>query len=166
VMYVLALVVAFNAGTATSRIVLKGTERHQSLALWSVVLAVSNLALSIALAPSFGLIGVALGTLIPVVIITGFVMFPAACRRVDLPVWVALRRAVWPAIWPAVVPCGVLLLLRDAIGTTPIFIAIAGVAAGLLYAASFLSLAIRRDERQWYLQKVSHVLGWPRMRLA
>ena len=159
VIYVLAVLVAFRTGTTTSRIVLKGTERHRFLALWSVVLAVSNLALSIALVRSYGLIGVAFGTLVPVVAISGFVVFPAACRRVELPVSVALRRAVWPAIWPAAVPCGGLLLVRDAIGANLIFIAIAGLAAGLLYAASFLSLAIERDERRWYLAKVGSVLG-------
>ena len=30
----------------------------------------------------------------------GAVIFPAACRRVDMPVHSAFAQAVWPALWP------------------------------------------------------------------
>src|SRR5215831_305484 len=64
VIYLLALVVAIRVGNATATTMLKGMGDHRLLAVTNLVMSLANLALSVALAPRYGLIGVALGTLI------------------------------------------------------------------------------------------------------
>ena len=67
----------------------------------NLLIAIANLALSVALIRRMGLIGVALGTLIPLAAVSIFVLFPAACRRVELGLPEALKTAIFPALWPA-----------------------------------------------------------------
>jgi O-antigen/teichoic acid export membrane protein len=161
VLYVLAAIVIMRTWNMPARQVLKGTGRHQMLAVWSFVGAVTNLLLSIWLVQPFGLIGVTLGTLIPMTLINVFVIFPAACRRIELPLGRAFRFAIWPALWPAVLPCLALASARGLIGNNPVSIVGSAVLAGLAYAALFLGLAIRQSERVWYFEKVRGLIRRP-----
>jgi hypothetical protein len=68
------------------------------------------------------------------------------------------RVAALPTLWPAIVPCALLLLIRDSLGTNVFLIVGAAAAAGLLYAALFLGAAISADERRWYCGKLRTAL--------
>jgi O-antigen/teichoic acid export membrane protein len=161
VLQILALVVVIKVGTMTSQSMLKGTEHHKFLAASTATTSVTNLVLSVLLLHWFGLIGVALGTLIPVTIGMLFVVFPKACRVVGLSVAHAFRSAMWPAIWPAF-PAGALLVAcRGAIGTSTALTALAAGCASLLYLVTFYRFAIPRTERQWYGSKISALLRRP-----
>ena len=103
--------------------------------------------------------GVALGTLIPIVLGAGAVIFPAACRRVDMPVHSAFAQAVWPALWPVGLMALMLAATRNVFGANLFYIALQSLAAGLVYALIFLLFAIRREERQWYADKIRRLLG-------
>ena len=81
---VLAIVVIFRVGSAPSSVVLNGAGRHRLVALANAGMAVTNLALSLWWIRSFGLPGQALATLIPVSLVTIFVVFPP---RAGVPVW-------------------------------------------------------------------------------
>ena len=119
-----------------------------------------NLILSVVLVRIYGLIGVAIGTLIPMVVLAIFVVFPAACRRVELPVWTVFRQGVWPAIWPAIVMGGFIVLVNrartDGQWSWSAIILQSFVAAGI-YAVLFL-ISMDRKERDWYFNKVKEVL--------
>jgi O-antigen/teichoic acid export membrane protein len=157
VIYVLSVVVALRVGNATSTVILKGSGLHKVLAISNLSMAVSNLVLSVVLVRWYGLIGVAIGTLIPMVVFSMFVVFPAACRRVELSRWTVFRQSVWPAAWPALVMAGFILLARRfSDGSWSWLVVQAFVAAGI-YAALFLRFAISRDERDWYFNKVKEV---------
>ena len=106
VIYILSIVVAFRVGNATSTVILKGSGLHKVLAISNLSMALSNLVLSVLLVRWYGLIGVAIGTLIPMVVFSMFVVFPVACRRVQLSRWSVIRQSVWPAAWPALVMAG------------------------------------------------------------
>ena len=147
--------------------ILKGAGRHKMLAFTNLATAIANVLLSVALVPHLGLVGVALGTLAPVVSSAAFVLFPAACRRVGLPVTHALGGAVWPAAWPAVVMAAA-LWAGWALEPSSLA-AVAGqlVLAGLLYVAVFFGLAIPRGERRFYWSKVVQIAsGRGRMPVA
>lgn len=159
VIYVLSIVVALRVGNATATVILKGAGLHKLLAFSNLGMAVSNLVLSVLLVRWYGLIGVAIGTLIPMVVFSMFVVFPAACRRVELSRWTVLRESVWPALWPALVMAGFVLLTRGrAAGSWSLLVAQAMLAA-VIYAALFLRFAISRNERDWYFNKVKEMLG-------
>jgi O-antigen/teichoic acid export membrane protein len=161
VIHVLAAVVTYRVGNATATTLLKGAGHHRLLAFSNLSIAVANLILSLALVGRYGLTGVALGTLIPLAAVSMFVLFPAACRRTELPVRLALRSAVWPAVWPAVLMGGFLLAARRYSGAGAAWIALEAVAAGILYVSVFLWLAIGREERRWYLSKSRQLLRRP-----
>lgn len=166
IIYILAAAVTIRVGNSTATTLLKGAGHHRLLAIANISMAVANLALSIALVRRFGLVGVAVGTLIPLAVISIFVLFPVACRRVDLSVTTALAQAIWPALWP-VIPMAVLLALtRHLAGGSLSFILIQAVGAGMIYALVFLWFGISREERTWYFDKIKWLLGGRRAAVA
>lgn len=155
---VLICVVAIRVGSATATTVLKGAGQHRLLAFANAGAALANVALSLLWVRRYGLIGQAFGTLLPVAITSIAILWPAACRRVGIGVGEAFRYAVWPTIWPLAAMAIVLIPLRDALPARLYAVAIAGAAGALTYATAFLALAVKRDERQLYLAKVSELL--------
>jgi hypothetical protein len=120
-------------------------------------MALGNLVLSVLLVRVYGLIGVAVGTLIPMLVMAMFVTFPKACRRVGLSVWTVVRRSVWPATWPAIVMGAFVLLTRARIQGSWSLLFLQSLVAGLIYSGLFLLFAITRDERDWYFNKLKEV---------
>jgi len=145
---ILLMVVLVRITTASANLILKGAGQHKLLTYTNATTAVLNVSLSVLLIRPLGLAGVALGTLIPVTLSAAFVLYPAACRRVGLPVSRPLTQSVWPALWPAMI---MIAFLR--IGPEPatlLEVALRLGAGGLLYTGLFLGVAIGRTERRLY----------------
>jgi len=159
IIYTLALAVTMRVGTSTASMLLKGAGRHRLVAVTNLTMALANLVLSVVLVRWLGLMGVAIGTLIPIALGAGAVIFPAACRRVEMPVISALGQAVWPALWPVLLMALMLAASRNLFGANLIYIALQSVAAGGIYALIFLMFALRREERHWYTEKLRRLLG-------
>lgn len=157
VIYILSVVVALRVGNATSTVILKGSGLHKVLAFSNLSMAVSNLVLSVVLVRWYGLIGVAIGTLIPMVVFSMFVVFPAACRRVDLSRWTVFRQSIWPAAWPALVMAAFILLARQYSDGSWSWMFVQAILAAGIYAALFLRFAISGSERDWYFNKAKEV---------
>jgi O-antigen/teichoic acid export membrane protein len=158
IIYILAVVVAIRVGNSTATTLLKGSGQHRLLAKSNLLIAVANLAISIALVAPMGLIGVALGTLISITSVSIFVLFPAACRRVELSPAEAFKTAVFPSLWPLTVMAGFLAITRNLAGVTLAVIALKAISAGLIYLGVFLMFAIDREERLWYFAKLKDLL--------
>ena len=159
VLQLLTLSVIVRVGNATSSTVLKGAGKHRLVAFTNVAAAVVNLALSIAFVKVFGLPGVALGTLVPICIASTLVLFPAGCRRVELPLGRALTEAVWPALWPAAVMTLFVLATRAMVPATLVGVGTEMAAACVVYAIVFVAFAIDTTERRFYLAKAAELLG-------
>jgi len=153
ILQLLSLTVMIRIGNATAQTLLKGADHHKLVAYTNVISALVNLALSIVLARWMGLAGVAIGTLVPISISSIFVLFPAGCRRVELPLGRAFADAVWPAIWPAAAMAAYIALTRPFIPVSllPVLLNMA-VAAGV-YVAVFVTFAINATERRFYITK-------------
>ena len=106
-----------------------------------------------------GLVGVALGTLMPIAAVSGLVIFPVACQRVDVSVPSALRHAVWPALWPALVMTACLVLTRRFSSGTLLAVMLEAGGAGLLYLALFFLIAVGRRDRSQYAAKFMEVVA-------
>lgn len=157
IVQLLAVVVTIQIGTSTVLSVLNGAGWHRLEAATSVIVAVSNLVLSVVLVQRWGLPGVAVGTLLPVAGACVFVRFPAACRGAGLPLAEVLRRAVWPAVWPALPMAAGVLGLRVLLPPVGAAALMAGCFGIGVYAAVFFTVALRAEERQWYARKVGHL---------
>lgn len=156
---VLLTVVLVRISTASANLILKGTGEHRLLTYTNATTAVANVLLSIALIRPFGLLGVALGTLIPVSVSAAFVLYPAACRRVGLPVGRPLVHAIGPALWPAAIMGGLLWFGRHLPPDGLLGVALHLAAAGLAYAGLFLGLAIGVEERRFYWTKLRSLIA-------
>lgn len=158
VIQILAVVVALRVGNATGTTLLKGAGRVKYLAGVNLATGLVNLLLSAMLVKPYGLVGVAVGTLIPVAASTIFVLFPAACRRVDLPVSRALRFAVWPGLWPAIV-VGLTLQGVKLFSPGTLLAVVAEAAFGALLYVALFALAIGRRDRTEYISKAMVIMG-------
>jgi O-antigen/teichoic acid export membrane protein len=158
VLRLLTISVIVRVGNATASTLLKGAGEHRLVAFMNVGVALVNLALSIALVTRLGLSGVAIGTLVPVCVASTLILFPAACRRVELPVWHALMEAVWPAVWPAAVMTLYVLATRALVPPHLFPVAIEMVSAWAIYAAVFGFFGISETQRQAYQLKVVELL--------
>ena len=81
---------------------------HRRLTLLIGLMAVLNLALSVALVRPFGIVGVAIGTAVPVTLVAvgGLVPHCLPARRTC--VQRVFREALWPALWPAAISLSIL----------------------------------------------------------
>jgi O-antigen/teichoic acid export membrane protein len=158
VIQILAFAVALRVGNATSTTLLKGVGHIRNVALVNIATGIVNLILSAILIGPFGLPGVAIGTLIPIAFASIFILFPMACRRVELGIGYAFRRAVWPSIWPALVVGCVLFLSSQVTPDKPWFIVAEAAAAGLLYLVLFV-VAVGRHDREQYTAKLWELAG-------
>jgi O-antigen/teichoic acid export membrane protein len=154
----LAVVVTIQIATSTVQVVLNGIGLHRLEAGTSVSASLCNLVLSVLFVKQWGLPGVAIGTLIPLIAATVFVRFPAACRGAGLSTEQMIRRALWPALWPAVPMALTVIWLRHVFGTAGAAAWLIGACGLLVYVGTFLSFAVPADDRAWYARNVGHLL--------
>lgn len=159
VIQILAVAVAIRVGNATGTTVLKGAGEHRMLAFVNLGTGLANVVLSVLLITRFGLVGVAVGTLIPIACTAVFILFPASCRRVGLPLSHALTHAVLPALWPAVVVGGALAGTRLISSGTLLAVVLQALGGGVLYLALFYTVAIGRRDRAFYTAKAMELMG-------
>jgi hypothetical protein len=110
--------------------------------------------------------GVALGTLVPVALSSVFLLFPLACRRVELPILSAIARGVWPAVWPGLVMSAFIVVTRPVVPPTLLGVALECLAAGAVYGGTFLFFSLNTVERHFYLGKLAQMLHITRLRPA
>jgi O-antigen/teichoic acid export membrane protein len=154
VLQVLAVAVAVRVGGATGTTILKGAGQHRTLAFVNLATGVVNVVLSALLIRRFGLVGVAYGTLIPIAVATTAILWPAACRRVDLPLWLAVRRAVLPALWPVLPAAAVLMMTRELVPATISGVLFEAGVAVVVYAGLFIGVAVGNTDRALYISKM------------
>jgi O-antigen/teichoic acid export membrane protein len=155
---ILAVLIVFRVGNATSQVILKGVNGYQMFAYTQLGVAVVNIALSVWWIQSFGLVGQALGTLVPVAIAAAFIMWPAACREAQVPFGAAFRRAVWPALWPLPAIIVPILLLKRLLPPTIPSVLICGAVGTLCYAGLVVGVAMDAEERRLYMAKLRQVI--------
>jgi O-antigen/teichoic acid export membrane protein len=131
--------------------ILQGMVRHQPLVIVSIGSALSNLALSIALIPHFGLTGVALGTLLPAIIESIGIVLPYAMRVIGVSLREAIKEIFWPALIPALPTVIVLYSLREALEPTSLTLLMVAASGGLVvYIFSYITIGASTIERRAY----------------
>jgi O-antigen/teichoic acid export membrane protein len=157
---ILAYVVILRAWMGLPSTILKGSNHPAFVAKAAAYSALANVLLSVVLVKPMGILGVAVGTAIPVTIAAAFAIFPAACRAVELPVFEGYRRVVWPAVWPALLVMSGMAYTRNFLPLRLLAVlAHMGVGA-LVYAALFIACGLDREERQWFIVKLTEL--WKR----
>ncbi|MBI4596257.1 MAG: oligosaccharide flippase family protein [Candidatus Tectomicrobia bacterium] len=107
----LAVVVIW-ASLCTADNMLRGLGKLRFRTFLALVESFCNLTLSIILVKRYGLIGVGLGTLIPMGISGLFIVFPYLCKALDLSWREVLRISIFPAVLPLFFELVLLLVLE------------------------------------------------------
>lgn len=139
--------------------VLQGIGRHRPLAWIALASGAANLMLSIALVQTIGLLGVALGTLIPTSLEAALLVLPLAARELDIRATELVREVILPALAPSVPMVLVLMVLERSVDLTwlPAIVATA-VLAVAVYGVLYLSLDAARAERRLCLDLAARLI--------
>jgi hypothetical protein len=115
----------------------------------------------------FGLIGVALGTLIPTTIENLCFVLPYAMRANGVDFRTILQEIYLPVLLPAVPMSAVLYLLRETIRPDSfVAIAIIGCAGLLVYVSSYVLIGAGTAEREFSRDTVRAVIQFTRTHLG
>jgi O-antigen/teichoic acid export membrane protein len=159
-LYVLALTGVVLVGQGPLGNVLLGVGRHRLVAFVSLAEAVANLALSLALVRRYGILGVAIGTAVPVFVANLFVLVPAACRQVETTVWSFARASLAPAVIGAVPAAFTAMLLNRAAPPDSIpMILLEGATTSLVYMAMVVGVGLEPAVRRHYLHHLRRTLS-------
>jgi O-antigen/teichoic acid export membrane protein len=131
--------------------VLQGIARHHPLALMALANGIANVALSIVLVQRYGVIGVAFGTLVPMILETVILVIPYTWRVIGISPSRAVNHALLPVLVPAIPAVAIPYILREAAGITStagtIALALVGVT---MYLTTYLRFGASRAERSIY----------------
>jgi O-antigen/teichoic acid export membrane protein len=159
-LYVLALTGIVLVGQGPLGNILLGTGRHRLVAFTSLGEAVANLALSVVLVHRYGMLGVAIGTGVPVVIANLFILLPAACRQVGMRVAEFSRMVAITPLAGAVPAIATVLGFRRLLPPESIGAILAeGAVVGLVYLASAFTFGLRSSERARYFDYVRRLVA-------
>jgi O-antigen/teichoic acid export membrane protein len=140
--------------------VLYGLGRHRITAVTRVCEAAANLALSVILVQQYGLIGVALGTLIPHAVALGLVLPAATGRVLSVPLrtyYASTYVRPLAASIPFILTCG---LIDRVLRPTTLATFLAAVCVGLTtYVVPCWVIALSEDERRSARQRLGR-LAW------
>ena len=159
---VLILTVAGVIGTSqwSAQSIIEGMARHRILATALLSAGVVNIVLSIVLVQVLGLVGVALGTLIPTAVVSlGFIL-PYAMRVMQVGLGEGVRAIWFPALFPAIPATAIMVVLRyllHPVGTGTLMVIAA--AGGLVYMTTYLVLGATDLERDMLQRVINRTRG-------
>ena len=132
--------------------ILQGMGRHRLLAVTATATAAANLILSLWWIQTMGVMGVALGTLIPAIVESLFVVLPFSLKLIDVDARQAWSEMFGPALFPVGVMGALIAGLQNVvtIATLPA-IAATGVLGIVAFLAMYLVQPATGLERQWAL---------------
>ncbi|HEX4155397.1 MAG TPA: oligosaccharide flippase family protein [Acidobacteriaceae bacterium] len=146
VVAILATGLLFSLQNSTASAIAWGVEKHKRVAQWAIFEAVTNLSLSIFLAHKYGLYGVAIGTLIPSVIVN-LILWPNYVSRLVDVTYLQVFRRVWGPVFLCAVPfaaasfaVGIYYPAHSIVGfalQTLALLPIFGIAIGLMFRENF-----------------------------
>lgn len=149
---VLAVTGVVLVGLASVGNILMGTGRHRLVAFSSLGEALANLALSVILVRRFGLLGVAVGTAIPVIIANLFILAPAACRQLRVGLFEFARSVALAPLVGALVAALAGSILRHAAPPESLPAILGeGAVVGLVYLCAVWTLGFDHDIRERYV---------------
>ena len=129
--------------------ILYGIGRHRTLAFLRMGEGLINLALSIVLVQSMGLVGVALGTAIPHTVIFGVILPLYTCRLLGIPWWQYLQKSLLGPL-ANVVPflLAAWFVHEQLVPTNLIVFFVIVIILSILYVATGYWLCLNGEERR------------------
>lgn len=146
IVIVLATYMSFHRLNPLAGNFLHAVNRHGFLARIMPVGAVINLVVSIWLVLKIGVLGAALGTLIPALFLAPTVLL-YCCRSLGIPVWDYVRLSIFPAFLPVSAMSALIVWMRIDWGLTTYFrIGICVISGAIVFIAVFFLVSCGKEE--------------------
>ena len=159
---ILTLANLFETAVWPAVVATQGMNRHRPVAIASLVSALANLLLSIALVRPLGLAGVALGTLIPTSIECLAVVVPYSMRVIGIDARDAFRQVVVPSLAPAIPTLLTLWVAQRALAPSSWTSLLALAALGFLtYLLAYLAVGAGKEERHLAVRAIRQARSFP-----
>lgn len=131
---------------------------HGVFARWSPVAAICNLVLSIIFVRYFGLVGAALGSVLPALFLLPLYL-RICCRFLEIRLRDYIIQAILPAIPPTVLMTFAIVLLKRAVILSDYWhLALVVIFGLILYVVAFFFFSMRSSERVWLMRSIRHKL--------
>jgi O-antigen/teichoic acid export membrane protein len=158
-LHVLAIAGIVLVGQGPLGNILLGTGRHRLVAFVALGEALANLVLSLVLVKRYGILGVAIGTAVPVVVANLAILLPAACRQVQVRLRDFIRAvAVAPAVGAVIAALTGVLLRRTLPPQSIPGVIVEGAAVGVAYLAAVWLFGFDEALRARYTGYARHAI--------
>lgn len=138
--------------------VLQGMARHQRLAYLSIASGIANLVLSIVLIQFLGLVGVALGTLIPTSVECLLFVMPYTLRVLGIGWRQAVQEIVLPGVLPALPATLTIMLVQQLVPPAGwVEIGLTMASGFIVYVLTYFALGANAIEKRAYRQ-IAHTM--------
>ena len=163
--YSLVAVLAFgymiNLSQHSALLVILAKGQHGPLGWWTIAEGVANIALSVIWGMSHGLLGVAMGTIVPMLVVKAIIQPWYALRAAEMSTWEYLRKGLGRPVLVGLLFFAVAEKIAIRVNLTlASFIGTVLVQVTIFLAFTWL-LGLTKAERQWLMQYVRQRLGWP-----
>ncbi len=155
-LYILSFAGVVLVANASQHSILVAIGRHRLVAWVWVAEAIANLVLSLVWVGRYGMVGVALGTVVPIAV--GHLIFitPAACRQAAVPLGSFLRATLGPAMVGAVPTFALCAVLRsNGLPTSGGKLILEGGMVGLSYLATVGVFGLDSSTRRRYARQIA-----------
>jgi O-antigen/teichoic acid export membrane protein len=160
----LAIAYTINLTQHATLLIVISKAQHGPLGWWTIAEGIANVLLSVVWGLSHGLIGIAMGTIVPMLVIKLVVQPWYALRAIDMSVLEYLRGGV---ARPALVGGAFFIVAQQiAIRANPTFASFIGLVLGqvLIFLAATWGLGLTRMERTWLSGYARQHLRWVALR--
>jgi O-antigen/teichoic acid export membrane protein len=152
VLQVLLVSLAVTAFNHPGYSVIMGTRRvGQQMWTYNAPLALTNLLLSVWLVQYYGIIGVALGTAIPSILLE-YPFLRLVTSLVGMSIWQFAQQVVWPTLVPALVSFVPAMIVAAMVPRDSVVLPAITLACGAVYAVWFWARSLSHAERASMLQ--------------
>jgi O-antigen/teichoic acid export membrane protein len=163
---ILAVASLFSTSQWPAGVILQGMAKHRHLAIISIGSGIANLVLSLILVQRIGLLGVALGTLIPAIFEAVLFVLPYAMREIGVGLREALADMILPAVLPAIPMAAVMIVLREILQPDSFLSIVLVAGIGLMaYLVGYLSMRATTMEREFGRELATNLYQVARTRL-
>lgn len=131
--------------------VLMAIERHRPLAWMALGNGIANLGLSLVLVRPFGLMGVAVGTVVPASLEAFLLVIPYAMRTIGVSPGTVVKQVYLPVALPALLLAAVLGAARKTADTSSVGALVAITVSGaIVYVSAYVAVGASSAERTFY----------------
>ncbi len=129
-------------------LVLYGLAKHEVVAHVNMVIAVSNVILSVILVRYWGLVGVAIGTAVPMCLLRLIFIPKKVFKVIDMKFKVFFKQVVVPISMVTILYSSIILLLKSGIGSdTWLRFVMSLMLSLMMYCVIFYAIGLKRQER-------------------